>query len=105
VYIELSTDETAAAVCQLRAFYFAVSRAEVDLSPCLITTKTYEGVEVCIGTLSCKPSNLRKRVRKVIKKAKLKGDQRSEVKRSKLWLNEGKDLRQYLFHDCYCSVM
>jgi hypothetical protein len=33
-----------------------------------------------LGTLSCKPSNLRKRVRKVINKAKLKGDQRSEVK-------------------------
>jgi hypothetical protein len=32
-----------------------------------------------LGTLSCKPSNFRKRVRKVINKAKLKGDQRSEV--------------------------
>jgi hypothetical protein len=49
----------------------------------------------------------------VINKAKLKGDQRSEVqwsevmwmKQRKLWLNEGKDLRQYLFHDCYCSVI
>jgi hypothetical protein len=44
-----------------------------------------------LGTTSCKPSNFRKRVRKVINKAKLRGDQRSEVKRSKLWLNEGKD--------------
>jgi hypothetical protein len=44
-----------------------------------------------LGTLSCKPSNFRKRVRKVINKTKLKGDQRSEVKRSELWLSEGKD--------------
>jgi hypothetical protein len=33
-----------------------------------------------LETLSCKPNNFRKRVRKVINKAKLKGDQRSEVK-------------------------
>jgi hypothetical protein len=33
-----------------------------------------------LGNLSCKTSNFRKRVRKVINKAKLKGDQRSEVK-------------------------
>jgi hypothetical protein len=33
-----------------------------------------------LGTLSCNPSNFRKRVRKVINKAKLRGDQRSEVK-------------------------
>jgi hypothetical protein len=33
-----------------------------------------------LGTLSCKPSNFRKRIRKVITKAKLRGDQRSEVK-------------------------
>jgi hypothetical protein len=32
-----------------------------------------------LGTLSCKPSNFRKRVRKVINKAKLREDQRSEV--------------------------
>jgi hypothetical protein len=30
--------------------------------------------------LSCKPSNFRKRVRKVINKAKLRGDQRNEVR-------------------------
>jgi hypothetical protein len=68
-----------------------------------------------LGNLSCKLSNFRKRVRKVINKVKLKEDQRSEVqwievkwsevKRSKLWLNEGKGLWQYLFHDCYCLVM
>jgi hypothetical protein len=33
-----------------------------------------------LGTLCCKPSNFMKRVRKVINKAKIKGDQRSEVK-------------------------
>jgi hypothetical protein len=41
--------------------------------------------EFYAGILSCKPSNFRKRVRKVIYKEKLRGDQRSEV-----WLNEGK---------------
>jgi hypothetical protein len=51
--------------------------------------------------LSCKPSNFRKRVRKVINKAKLRGDHLSEVK--ELWLNERKDLWQYVFHDC-CLV-
>jgi hypothetical protein len=45
-----------------------------------------------LGTLSCKPSNFKKRVRKVINKAKLRGDQRSEVKLSESWLNEEKDL-------------
>jgi hypothetical protein len=33
-----------------------------------------------LGTLSCKLNNFRKRIRKVINKAKLWGDQRSEVK-------------------------
>jgi hypothetical protein len=33
-----------------------------------------------LGTLTCKPSNFWKRVREVINKAKLRGDQRSEVK-------------------------
>jgi hypothetical protein len=33
-----------------------------------------------LGTLSCKTSNFRKRVRKLLNKAKLRGDQRSEVK-------------------------
>jgi hypothetical protein len=32
-----------------------------------------------LGALSCKPSNFRKRVRKVINKVKLREDQRSEV--------------------------
>jgi hypothetical protein len=65
-----------------------------------------------LEALSCKPSNFRTRVRKVINKGEVKGGsakrseiQWSEVKRSKLCLNEGKDLRQYLFHDCYCSVI
>jgi hypothetical protein len=46
----------------------------------------------------------RKGVREVINKAKLMGDQRSEVKWSELWLNVGKDLWQYIFYDCYCLV-
>jgi hypothetical protein len=29
----------------------------------------------------------------------------SETKRRELWLNEGKDLWQYLFHDCYCLII
>jgi hypothetical protein len=33
-----------------------------------------------LGTLSCKPSDFRQRVRKVKNKAKLRGDQGSEVK-------------------------
>jgi hypothetical protein len=33
-----------------------------------------------LGNLSCKPSNFRKSVRKVINKEKLRGDHRSEVK-------------------------
>jgi hypothetical protein len=33
-----------------------------------------------LGSLSCRPSHFRKRVRKVINKAKLRGDQRSEAK-------------------------
>jgi hypothetical protein len=33
-----------------------------------------------LGNLFCKPSNFRKKVRKVINRAKLRGDQRSEVK-------------------------
>jgi hypothetical protein len=37
-----------------------------------------------LGTLSCKPSTFRKRIMKVINKAKLKGDQRSEVKCSEV---------------------
>jgi hypothetical protein len=37
-----------------------------------------------LGTLLCKPSNFRKRVRKAINKAKLRGDQRSEVKYSEV---------------------
>jgi hypothetical protein len=32
-----------------------------------------------LGNLSCKPSNFRKRIRKVINKAKFRGDKRSEV--------------------------
>jgi hypothetical protein len=33
-----------------------------------------------LGNFSCKPSNVRKRVRKVTKKEKMGGDHRSEVK-------------------------
>jgi hypothetical protein len=33
-----------------------------------------------VGNLACKPSNFRKRVRKVINKEKLRGDHRSGVK-------------------------
>jgi hypothetical protein len=33
-----------------------------------------------LGSLSCKPCNFRKRIREVINKAKLRGDQRSKVK-------------------------
>jgi hypothetical protein len=56
--------------------------------------------------ISCKPSNFRKRVRKVINKAKWRGDHRkgSEVKWSKLWLNKGKASWHYVFHCCYCLV-
>jgi hypothetical protein len=44
-------------------------------------TVIYEPIPAdVLGTLSCEPSNCRKRVRKVINKLKLRGDRRSEVK-------------------------
>jgi hypothetical protein len=68
-------------------------------------------ITLSIQQLSVKPSNFRKRVRKVINKAKLRGGSAkwsevkwSEVKWSEMWLNEGKDSWQYVFHDCYCLV-
>jgi hypothetical protein len=50
-----------------------------DVMTCALV-EFYRLPAVVLETLSCKPSNFRKRVKKVINKAKLRGDQRSEVK-------------------------
>jgi hypothetical protein len=86
-----------------------------DIIPCVMRMKNL------VGTLSCKSSNFRERVRKVINRAKWRyeGNHKkcsevkwSEVKWSEVevkgrsWWNVSASVRDitYVFHYCYCLV-